>query len=111
MDQTLKNHEELIDKHEVKLEDIQQDLTDLKVRFGIKDKTNGQVVKYQEELVKAQEDEKAERKEQDRLLMERIDKVDERLWFIVTGIILMVLLEIGLFIVQMKLGGQFDELS
>lgn len=105
MDQTLKEHEELIDKHEVKLEDIQQDLTDLKVRLGIKDKTNGQVVQYQKDLVDAQERERAERKEQDSILMSRIDKVDERLWFIVTGIILMVLLEIGLFFVQMKLGG------
>lgn len=105
MDQTLKLHEELIDKHEYKLEDIQQDLTDVKVRLGIKDKTNGQVVQYQQDLVDAQERERAERKEQDNILMSRIDKVDERLWFIVTGIILMVLLEIGLFIVQMKLGG------
>ena len=105
MDETLKHHEELIDKHEYKLEDIQQDLTDVKVRLGIKDKTNGQVVKYQQDLVDAQEKEREERKEQDAILMSRIDKVDERLWFIVTGIILMVLLEIGLFIVQMKLGG------
>lgn len=105
MNQTLKEHEELIDKHEVKLEDIQQDLIDLKVRLGIKDKTNGQVVKYQQDLEDAQERERAERKEQDSILMSRIDKVDERLWFIVTGIILMVLLEIGLFFVQMKLGG------
>jgi uncharacterized protein (UPF0335 family) len=104
MDETLKHHEELIDKHEYKLEDIQQDLTDVKVRLGIKDKTNGQVVKYQQDLVDAQEKEREERKEQDAILMGRIDKVDERLWFIVTGIILMVLLEIGLFIVQMKLG-------
>ena len=104
MDETLKHHEELIDKHEYKLEDIQQDLTDLKVRLGIKDKTNGQVVKYQQELIDAQEKERDERKEQDAILMSRIDKVDERLWFIVTGIILMVLLEIGLFIIQMKLG-------
>lgn len=105
MDQTLKAHEEMIDRHEYKLEDIQQDLIDVKVRLGIKDKTNGQVVQYQEELVNAQEQERTERKEQDAMLMGRIDKVDERLWFIVTGIILMVLLEIGLFLVQMKLGG------
>lgn len=105
MDQILKNHEELIDKHEYKLEDIQQDLTDVKVRLGIKDKTNGQVVQYQKDLVEAQENERKERKEQDMILMNRIDKVDERLWFIVTGIILMVLLEIGLFLLQMRLGG------
>ena len=106
MDQILKSHEEMIDKHEYKLEDIQQDLIDVKVRLGIKDKTNGQVVQYQQDLVDAQEQERAERKEQDAILMDRIDKVDERLWFIVTGIILMVLLEIGLFLWQMHLGGK-----
>lgn len=103
MDQILKSHEEMIDKHEYKLEDIQQDLIDVKVRLGIKDKTNGQVVQYQQDLVDAQEQERAERKEQDAILMGRIDKVDERLWFIVTGIILMVLLEIGLFLLQMHI--------
>ena len=106
MDNILKSHEEMIDKHEYKLEDIQQDLIDVKVRLGIKDKTNGQVVQYQQDLVDAQEQERAERKEQDAILMDRIDKVDERLWFIVTGIILMVLLEIGLFLLQMHLGGK-----
>lgn len=106
MDNILKSHEEMIDKHEYKLEDIQQDLIDVKVRLGIKDKTNGQVVQYQQDLVDAQEQERAERKEQDAILMGRIDKVDERLWFIVTGIILMVLLEIGLFLLQMHLGGK-----
>jgi len=106
MDNILKSHEEMIDKHEYKLEDIQQDLIDVKVRLGIKDKTNGQVVQYQQDLVDAQEQERAERKEQDAILMHRIDKVDERLWFIVTGIILMVLLEIGLFLLQMHLGGK-----
>lgn len=106
MDNILKSHEEMIDKHEYKLEDIQQDLIDVKVRLGIKDKTNGQVVQYQQDLVDAQEQERAERKEQDAILMGRIDKVDERLWFIVTGIILMVLLEIGLFLLQMNLGGK-----
>lgn len=104
MDQTLKMHEELIDKHEYKLEDIQQDLIDVKVRLGIKDKTNGQVVQYQKDLVDAQEKERIERKEQDALLMSRIDKLDDKIWFIVTGIILMVLLEIGLFLLQMHLG-------
>lgn len=105
MEKTLKMHEEIIDKHEYKLEDIQQDLIDIKVRLGIKDRTNGQVVEYQKELVDAQERERVERKEQDSILMGRIDKVDERLWFIVTGIILMVLLEIGLFLLQIKIGG------
>ena len=95
----------MIENHEVKLEDIQQDLTDVKVRLGIKDKTNGQVVQYQKDLVDAQEKEREERKAWDSILMNRIDKVDERLWFIVTGIILMVLLEIGLFLLQMRLSG------
>lgn len=105
MDQTLKQHEELIDKHDTRLDDIQRDLTDVKVRLGIKDKTNGQVIKYQKDLVEAQEQERAERKEQDEFLLSRIDKIDERLWFVVTGIILVVLLEIGLFLLQMHLGG------
>ena len=105
MDQTLKLHDEKIEYHEDKLETIQQDLTDLKVRLGIKDKTNGQVIKYQKDLVEAQEQERAERKEQDEFLLSRIDKIDERLWFVVTGIILVVLLEIGLFLLQMHLGG------
>ena len=33
MDQILKSHEEMIDKHEYKLEDIQQDLIDVKVEL------------------------------------------------------------------------------
>jgi len=102
MDQTLKQHEvniseheKLIDKHEVKLEDIQQDLIDLKVRLGIKDKTNGQVVAYQEQLVTAQMQEREERKEQDEALKEDIRKLDERTWYILTGVVLSILLEIG----------------
>ena len=103
MDKTLKQHEEMIDSHEVKLEDIQQNLIDIKVRLGLKDITNGNVVKYQEELVKAQEKERNERKEQDQLLMTRIDKIDEKLWQIVAGMILVVLLEIVVVIVQSHL--------
>ena len=95
MDQTLKNHEELIDKHEVKLEDIQQDLIDLKVRLGIKDKTNGQVVQYQKDLVEAQERERVERKENDALLRDEIKRLDDKTWYILTGVILSILLEIG----------------
>lgn len=102
MDQTLKNHEHLIDKHDDKLEVIQSDLTDIKVRLGIKDKTNGQVVKYQKDLIKAQEREREERKEQDQILREDIGELDNKIWMVVTGIILMVVLEIGLFILQMK---------
>ena len=95
MDQTLKLHEDMIDKHEYKLEDIQQDLIDVKVRLGIKDKTNGQVVDYQRQLVEAQTQERAERKEQDRLLREDIERVDSRTWYILTGVVLSILLEIG----------------
>lgn len=95
MDQTLKHHEELIDKHEYKLEDIQQDLIDVKVRLGIKDKTNGQVIQYQKDLVDAQEQERAERKEADTRLMEDIKRIDDRTWYILTGVILSILLEIG----------------
>ena len=95
MDQTLKHHEDLIDKHEVKLEDIQSDIFDLKVRLGIKDKTNGQVVAYQEQLVLAQTQEREERKEQDAQLHAEIKKLDDRTWYILTGVILSILLEIG----------------
>ena len=106
MDQTLKSHEQLIEKHEYKLEDIQQDLIDIKTRLGIKDLTNGQVVDYQKHLVQVINEEKAERKEQDTLLRDDIKKIDDKTWYIVTGIILMVLLEIGLFMLQMHLGGK-----
>lgn len=94
MDQTLKQHEDLIDKHDTRLDDIQQDLTDLKVRLGIKDKTNGQVIKYQEDLVKAQELERAERREADAQLREDIKKVDDKIWYVLGAIILMILFEI-----------------
>ena len=103
MDQTLKQHEHMIEHHEVKLEDIQKDLTDVKVRLGIKDKTNGQVVEYQKQLMDAQEKEREDRKEQDRLLFERIDKIDERIWYLAVGIGVSVLLEIGVFIIQSHL--------
>lgn len=106
MDQTLKSHEQLIEKHEYKLEDIQQDLIDIKTRLGIKDLTNGQVVDYQKRLVQVINEEKAERKEQDTLLRDDIKKIDDKTWYIVTGIILVVVLEIGLFMVQMHLGGK-----
>ncbi len=95
LDKTLKLHEEMIDKHEYKLEDIQQDLIDVKVRLGIKDKTNGQVVQYQKDLVDAQEQEREERKEADAQLREDIRKVDEKTWYILTGVILAILLEIA----------------
>lgn len=103
MDQTLKSHEKMIENHEYKLSDIQQDLIDVKVRLGIKDKTNGQVVEYQQMLVEAQEQERAERKEQDAMIMSRIDKVDERLWYLAVGIGISVLLEIGIYVIQAHL--------
>ena len=100
MDKTLKQHEEMIDSHEVKLEDIQQNLVDIKVRLGLKDISNGNVIKYQEDLVKAQEQERQERKDHDAMLLSKIDKIDDKLWQIVAGMILMVLLEIVVVIVQ-----------
>ena len=103
MKRTLEQHEHMIDDHQDKLDNIQQNLIDIKVRLGIKDKTNGNVVKYQQELVKAQEEERSERKEQDALLRSDVKEVNDRLWMLTTGVILMVILEIGLFIVQMKL--------
>lgn len=103
MNQTLKEHEHLIDEHDVRLDKIQNDVTDIKVRLGIKDITNGNVIQYQKDLVKAQEDERAERKEQDRLLLEQIAKIDERLWYLAVGIGVSVLLEIAVFIIQSHL--------
>ena len=103
MDQTLKEHEHMIDEHDVRLDKIQNDITDIKVRLGLKDISNGNVVKYQEDLVKAQENEREERKEQDRLLLEQIARIDERLWYLAVGIGVSVLLEIGVFIIQSHL--------
>lgn len=103
MDQTLKQHEELIDKHDVRLDKIQSDLTDIKVRLGLKDISNGNVLKYQEELVKAQEQEREDRKEQDRLLLEQISRIDERLWYLAVGIGVSVVLEIAVVIIQSHL--------
>lgn len=103
MKHILEDHEQMIDKHDTRLDKIQQDLTDVKVRLGLKDITNGNVVKYQEDLVKAQEQERSERKEQDRALLERIDKIDERLWYLAVGIGVSVLLEIAVFIIQSHL--------
>lgn len=95
MDQTLKLHDELIDKHDDKIENIQQDLTDIKVRLGIKDKTNGQVLQYQQELVEVQELERNERKEADKELKEDIKRLDDKTWYILTGVILVILLDIA----------------
>lgn len=93
MDQTLKQHEHMIEDHEYKLSDIQKDLTDIKVRLGIKDKTNGQVVAYQKQLMDAQKQERLERKEEDANLRESIKRVDDKTWVILTGVILGILLK------------------
>lgn len=84
----------MIDKHEDRLDKIQTDLTDIKVRLGIKDKTNGQVVKYQEQLVANQMMEINERKENDALIRSEIAKLDERLWYIVTGILIVIVFDV-----------------
>lgn len=84
----------MIDKHEDRLDKIQTDLTDIKVRLGIKDKTNGQVVKYQEQLVENQRMEINERKENDALIRSDIAKLDERLWYIVTGILIVIAFDV-----------------
>ena len=94
LDQTLKQHNKVLDKHEDKLDQVQSDIVDIKTRLGIKDITNGNVVKYQEELVKAQEREREERKEQDKFLMERINLIDSRTWAILVGIVILFLGEI-----------------
>ena len=93
--QILELHDELIDKHDDKIESIQQDLTDIKVRLGIKDKTNGQVLLYQQELVEAQELEINERKEADKELKEDIKRLDDKTWYILTGVILVILIDIA----------------
>lgn len=94
MEKILEQHEDIIDKHEDRLDKIQTDLTDIKVRLGIKDKTNGQVVKYQEQLVANQMMEINERKENDALIRSDIAKLDERLWYIVTGILIVIVFDI-----------------
>ena len=94
MDKILEAHEDMIDKHEDRLDKIQTDLTDIKVRLGIKDKTNGQVIKYQQDLVNAQQAEIDNRKEADNLIREDIKRLDERLWYIVTGILIVIAFDI-----------------
>ena len=117
VDQTLREHEHMIDEHDIRLETLQSDVTlikndvgglktnvnDVKVRLGIRDKTNGQVIEYQKQLVDAQDKEREDRKEQDRIILERLDKLDERIWYLAVGIGISVLLEIGVFIIQSHL--------
>ena len=94
MDKILEAHEDMIDKHEDRLDKIQTDLTDIKTRLGIKDITNGQVVKYQEQLVENQRMEINERKENDALIRGDLAKLDERLWYIVTGILIVIVFDV-----------------
>ena len=86
--QTLKKHDEIIDEHNSEICHIRQDLIDIKTRLGIKDLTNGQVVEYQKQLADAIAMEREERKAMD-------EKLDNRTWFILTGIIISILIEIG----------------
>lgn len=95
MEKVLEQHEDMIDRHEDRLDKIQQDLTDIKVRLGIKDKTNGQVLRYQEDLVRAQQAEIDNRKENDALIRDEIKKLDDRIWYLAVGVLLSVILEIG----------------
>lgn len=117
VDQTLREHEHMIDEHDIRLETLQSDVTlikddlgglktdvnDVKVRLGIKDKTNGQVIEYQKQLVDAQDKEREDRKEQDEKMFEYLSKLDERIWYLAVGIGVSVLLEIGVFIIQSHL--------
>ena len=88
MNQTLKEHKEVIEEHDSEICDIRQDLIDIKTRLGIKDLTNGQVVEYQKQLADAIAFEREERKAMD-------EKLDNRTWYILTGIIISILIEIG----------------
>ena len=100
MEKVLEQHEDMIDRHEDRLDKIQQDLTDIKVRLGIKDKTNGQVLKYQEDLVQAQQAEIDNRKENDALIRDDIKKLDDRIWYLAIGVLLSVILEIGALVLR-----------
>lgn len=96
MDQTLKQHEDLIDKHEDRLEIIQQDLVDIKTRLGIKDLTNGQVVEYQKQLADAIKEEKNERKEQDSLLRADLKSIDSKTWWILGSVIFEIVMGVAI---------------
>lgn len=105
LDKIIQEHDDQLEEHESDICHIRQDLVDIKTRLGIKDLTNGQVLKYYEQLTQTLDDEKQERKESDKVLREDIKEIDNKLWAIVTGIILMCLLNIGLFIFQFHFGG------
>lgn len=100
MEDLLGEHDQLIEEHDSQLDSIRQDISDIKVRLGIKDLTNGQVVEYQEHLVSALNEEKAERKENDVSLREDIKRLDDKTWYILTGVILSILLEIGFMLIK-----------
>lgn len=76
------HHDHVLETHEAKIDNIQRDITDIKTRLGIKDLTNGQVLKYHEDLEQALREEREERKEQ-------FDKLDSRIWAILVGIIIL----------------------
>lgn len=105
LDKIIQEHDDQLEEHESDICRIRQDLVDIKTRLGIKDLTNGQVLKYYEQLTQTLDDEKQERKESDKVLREDIKEIDNKLWAVVTGIILMCLLNIGLFVFQFHFGG------
>lgn len=94
MESTIEHHEKMIENHDEDICNIRQDLVDIKTALGIKDLTNGQVREHQEQLAKAIEDEKLERKEHDKFLLDELKSIDTKIWFIVTGIILLGILDI-----------------
>ena len=113
---TLREHDKTLEKHDDNICVIRQDLVDIKTRLGIKDITNGNVLKYQQNMVKAQElerkerkeafeQERLERKENDAQLMNRIDKIDGRIWFLVVGVGFVAFVDILKFVVQSHFGG------
>ena len=99
MEQILNQHDKMIDEHDDKLDKIQQDLTDIRVRLGIKDLSNGQVVEYQKQLADAIVLEREERKESDRILREDIKNIDSKTWWILGSVIFEIILGIGLALV------------
>lgn len=113
---TLREHDKTLEKHDDNICAIRQDLVDIKTRLGIKDITNGNVLKYQQNMVKAQElerkerkeafeQERLERKESDAQLMNRIDKIDGRIWFLVVGVCFVAFVDILKFAIQSHFGG------
>lgn len=94
MSNTLEEHDALLNEHEDDIRQIHTDIIDIKTRLGIKDMTNGQVVEYQQELKNRLDEERAERKESDKVLREDIKSVDNKVWFVVTGIIIVIAINI-----------------